>query len=55
MNLMLDMNKKLGKFISGKYKRGSFGGSGSDGGGGSSDNSKLEPNNSVPMVNVTRQ
>ncbi|CAA92726.2 TRPM SLOG domain-containing protein [Caenorhabditis elegans] len=52
MNLMLDMNKKLGKFISGKYKRGSFGGSGSDGGGGSSDNSKLEPNNSVPMITV---
>uniref|UniRef100_A0A1I7UCV7 LSDAT_euk domain-containing protein n=1 Tax=Caenorhabditis tropicalis TaxID=1561998 RepID=A0A1I7UCV7_9PELO len=52
MNLMLDMSKKLNKFVNGKHKRGSFGGSGSDGGGGSSEHIPMETKNSLPMITV---
>ncbi|PIC34271.1 hypothetical protein B9Z55_013977 [Caenorhabditis nigoni] len=53
MNLMLEMNKKLSKFVTGKYKRGSFGGSGSDtGGGGSTEHITVEKKNSLPMITV---
>ncbi|CAI2350419.1 unnamed protein product [Caenorhabditis sp. 36 PRJEB53466] len=49
MSVMMEMNRKLSKVLS-KSKRGSFGGSGSDGG--TSEHSILEQKNSLPVITV---